>query len=46
MSDLERNMEQNIYTNNQRRLLRYNDSEIEDREDIKKHKEVCYNDGV
>ena len=22
------------------------DSEIEDREDIKKHKEVCYNDGV
>ena len=22
------------------------DSEIEDREDLKKHKEVCYNDGV
>lgn len=22
------------------------DSELEDREDIKKHKEVCYNDGV
>lgn len=22
------------------------DSEIEDREDIKKHKEVCYDDGV
>jgi len=22
------------------------DSELEDREDLKKHKEVCYNDGV
>jgi len=43
------------FTNNKKyeRLIRESedyydtiDSELEDREDIKKHKEVCYNDGV
>ena len=53
MTDEKKTMWNGGTTNNYNEMIRESedyydtiDSELEDREDLKKHKEVCYDDGV